>query len=110
MYCISREPPEYPRETDRRALSLSLVLALLCIRGVVRARRSSLVRIPRYLFFVVASLFFFSLLPFFLPLFPFSLLFFTPDIHRNAQNIRTDTTDARREMRDYEKPGTEPKR
>lgn len=99
------------RQESFLSLSLSLVLALLCIRGVVRARRSSLVRIRRYLF-SQSLLSFFSLLSSFLfPLsFFFSLLFSPPNIHRNAQNTRTDTTDARREMRDYEKPGTEPKR
>lgn len=73
MYRVSREPPEYPRETDRRALSLALVLALLCIRGVVRARRSSLARIPRYLFSQSLLSFFFLLSSFL-----FSFSFFSP--------------------------------
>lgn len=47
---------------------------------------------------------------FFFFLFLLLLPFFHSQYSANVQNTRTDGTDARREMRDYEKPGTEPKR
>lgn len=69
---ITRTTGISSRNRQESSLSLSLVLALLCIRGVVRARRSSLVRIRRYLF-SQSLLSFFSLLSSFL--FPLSFFF-----------------------------------
>ena len=85
---------KYTRETDRSSL------ALLCARGVVRTRRSSLARVPRSVFPADSPFLFLYLFSF----------FFHSQYSPTVQNTRTDGTDARREMRDYEKPGTEPKR